>query len=467
MQQEVAILGAGVSGTGAALLGKHKGLDVFVSDMGKVGEPHRAKLEGAGIEFEEGSHSEARILSAAEVIKSPGIPDGAPLIKKLHEAGVPVISEIEFASRYTKARIIGITGSNGKTTTTSLCGHILQRAGLDVKVAGNIGDSFAEQIIERDPAIFVLELSSFQLDGIKEFRPDIAILLNITPDHLDRYDYKLENYADSKLRIAMNQTSKDYFIYCADDPISLQTMERKEIHAQLIPFSLHPLAKTADVPTVGGWVADDKLNISLNHPKPGLSAVSSADNGTQNHFDMSIYDLALQGKHNLYNSMAASIAGRVLDIRKDVIRESLSDFINLEHRLEFVAKVHGMEFINDSKATNVNSTWYALESMNKPLVWIAGGVDKGNDYSLLTEMVSKRVKAIVCIGKDNRKIHEAFSRHVDLIVNTQTMTDAVRMAYHFGDKGDAILLSPACASFDLFTNYEDRGRQYKDAVRAL
>ncbi|MFT7589878.1 MAG: UDP-N-acetylmuramoylalanine--D-glutamate ligase [Limisphaerales bacterium] len=453
MSQLAVILGAQESGTGAALLAKKKGWDVFVSDFGSIKAVYRDKIEKAEIEFEEGGHTRSRIFDADLVIKSPGIADTVPLLVELKEKGIPVISEIEFASRYSNAKIIAITGSNGKTTTTSLTGHILKQAGKDVAIAGNIGTSFASVLCEKDPDFVVLELSSFQLDGIDTFRPDVAILMNITPDHLDRYDNKLENYAASKMRIAANQTASDYFIYCADDPVTKQMLDKKKPISKLIPFSLEKSASQT-----GAWLDGDRI---LFHLASHLD--NSVDPGEKN-FDMSVYQLALSGKHNVYNSMAAGIASRVMDITPGAIQDSLSDFASLEHRLEPVATMKGVEYVNDSKGTNVNATWYAMETIDKPLIWIAGGIDKGNDYSILKDLVSERVKAIVCLGIDNRKLHDAFSRHVDLMINTTSMYEAVMMSHQLANPGDCVLLSPACASFDLFENYEDRGRQFKAHV---
>lgn len=441
----ISILGAGESGTGAAILAKKQGWQVFVSDKGKIAEKYQAELNAHGIEFEAGEHSEARLLEASVMVKSPGIPDKAPLVVEAHKRGIQVISEIEFASWYTRAKTIAITGTNGKTTTTLLTYHILKKVGLNVGLAGNVGKSFARQVAENNYDYYVLELSSFQLDGMFKFKADVAVLLNITPDHLDRYDYQLENYVFSKFRILQNMDANDVFIYCADDAITAEALKARKISARAIPFSLQPQQGEA------AFISNETIQFNI-HPDP---------------FSMSIFDLALQGKHNQYNSMAAGIAARVFEIRKEVVRESLMDFENIEHRLEFVAKVHGIEFINDSKATNVNSTWYALESMNTPVVWIAGGVDKGNDYDMLKELVRTRVKAIVCMGKENDKIHKAFDGIVSQIVDTGSAMDAVKAAYLLGKKGDTVLLSPACASFDLFENYEDRGRQFKAAVREL
>jgi len=439
------ILGAAESGVGSAVLATKLGYKVFVSDAGKINDKYRKELTENNIEFEEGAHSESRILSADEVVKSPGIPDKAPLIKALRAKGVPVISEIEFAGRHTNAKKICITGTNGKTTTTLLTHHILQKAGLNVGLGGNVGRSFARQVAEEQFDYYVLELSSFQLDGCYDFKADIGILTNITPDHLDRYEYKLENYVNSKFRILNNQSANDTFIYCADDPITMEAMQGRDLPMQSFPFSIKKKEG------MSAWLENEKLFI-LTHNQL---------------FDMSIHDLALQGKHNLYNSMAAGIASRVLEIRKEVVRESFSDFENIEHRLEFVNSVHGIDFINDSKATNVNSTWYALESMEKPVIWIAGGVDKGNDYTMLHELVNGRVRALVCLGTDNVKIIDAFRELIPVIVEATTAEEAVQAAYRLGKKGDAVLLSPACASFDLFENYEDRGRKFKQAVRAL
>ncbi|PWK77692.1 UDP-N-acetylmuramoylalanine--D-glutamate ligase [Mucilaginibacter oryzae] len=442
----IVILGAGESGAGAAYLGKQQGFDVFVSDFGAIADNYKKQLEEWGIPFEEKQHTEELILNAVEVIKSPGIPDKAPIIKKLKEKGIPVISEIEFAGRYTDAKIIGITGSNGKTTTSSLTYHILHEAGVNVGLAGNIGKSFAYQVATEKFEWYVLELSSFMLDDMFNFKVDIAVLLNITPDHLDRYDYRMENYVASKFRITQNQTAGDYFIYCADDPETAAGIKERTFGAQLLPFSIQQKFEP-------GAYLDENKNIVINTK--------------QAHFTMSIQDLALQGKHNIYNSMASGIVAKVLELRNETMRESMGNFKAIEHRLEFVANISGIRFINDSKATNVNSTWYALESMTSEVVLILGGVDKGNDYSMLNDLVKQKVKAIVCLGKDNRRIHEAFDDLVELIVNTSSAQEAAQVAYHLATKGDTVLLSPACASFDLFKNYEDRGRQFKAAVREL
>ncbi|MGZ4082310.1 MAG: UDP-N-acetylmuramoyl-L-alanine--D-glutamate ligase [Bacteroidia bacterium] len=449
MSKRVVILGSGESGVGSAVLAKQKGFDVFVSDKSLIKEKYKAQLKEENILFEEGVHTEEKILNAHEVIKSPGIPDKVELIQKLKAKNIPVISEIEFAGRYTSAKKICITGSNGKTTTTLLTYHILKKAGYNVGLGGNVGKSFAMQVARENFDYYVLELSSFQLDGMFDFTADIAILLNITPDHLDRYDYKFENYVASKFRITNNQSNKDYFVYCADDEVITAFMQKHKINSTLIPFSIKK-----PIDGDGAFLTENQitLNYKPNQNQPLI---------------MTIEQLALQGKHNVYNSMAASLAARIVDVRKEIIRESLQDFQNIEHRLEFVASINGIEFINDSKATNVNSTWYALESMQKPVVWICGGQDKGNDYNELAELVKAKVKAIVCLGKDNSKIVEAFKGMVDVIVETDNARDAVAASYKIGKKGDVVLLSPACASFDLFQNYEDRGMQFKGAVRSL
>ncbi len=439
------IIGAAESGVGAAVLAAKKGFDVFVSDNGIIKEEYKRLLIHYSIPFEEGAHTEKNILNASEIIKSPGVPDKSELLKKIKNSNIPVISEIEFAGRYTTAKMIGVTGTNGKTTTTMLIYHILKKAGLNVGLGGNIGKSFALQVAEHDYDYYVLELSSFQLDDMYHFKCDIAILTNITPDHLDRYNYELKNYVMSKFRILQNQTSSDAFIYCADDPITSEYLPTVQVKAHSYPFSIHKRQEE------GAWLEDNQIHFLTNNK----------------HLTMLIHELALQGKHNLYNSMAAGIAMRLFDIRKDTIRESLSDFRNVEHRLELVSTVHGIEFVNDSKATNVNSTWYALESFSKPVILILGGVDKGNDYSTLTELVKEKVKAIICLGKDNKKIIKTFKNIVPSIVETSSAEEAVQTAYRLGKKGDVVLLSPACASFDLFENYEDRGRQFKKAVKNL
>lgn len=447
--KSIVILGSGESGVGSAVLAKQKGFEVFVSDKSPIKEKYKTQLIQENIPFEEGMHTEEKILNALEVIKSPGIPDKVELVQKLRAKNIPVISEIEFAGRYTSAKKICITGSNGKTTTTLLTYHILKKAGYNVGLAGNVGKSFAMQVAKENFDYYVLELSSFQLDGMYNFTADIAVLLNITPDHLDRYEYKFENYVASKFRITNNQSNLQYFIYCADDEVITTFMQNNKINAQPVPFSIKKPIDGDGAFLTGNQIT---LNYKPNQNQPLI---------------MTIEQLALQGKHNVYNSMAASLAARIVDVRKEIIRESLQDFQNVEHRLEFVASINGIEFINDSKATNVNSTWYALESMQKPVVWVCGGQDKGNDYNELTELVKAKVKAIVCLGKDNRKIVEAFKGIVDVIVETDNANDAVAASYKIGKKGDVVLLSPACASFDLFQNYEDRGMQFKAAVRSL
>lgn len=445
--KRLVILGGGESGVGAAVLAQKKGFKVFLSDKGKLKDKYKDVLSNYGIKWEEEGHSEEMILSADEVVKSPGISDNTDLIIALHKKGIPVISEIEFAGRYTNAKKICVTGSNGKTTTTLLIYHMMQKAGLNVGLGGNVGKSFAMQVAEGDFDFYVLELSSFQLDGMFEFKADIAILLNITPDHLDRYDYKLENYAESKFRIIQNQTELDAFIYCTDDEITMKMITTKNIKAKQYPFSIKKELE------IGAYLKEkNQLIINTNNTNPLF---------------MTIQELALQGKHNIYNSMAAGVTGKLVEIRKETIRESLSDFHNIDHRLELVGNVHGIEFINDSKATNVNSTWYALESMNNPVILILGGVDKGNDYSMLTDLVKAKVKAIICLGTDNKKIIKAFGGMVETILEAKSAKEAVAQSYKIGKKGDTVLLSPACASFDMFENYEDRGTQFKQAVRAL
>lgn len=445
MIHRIVILGAGESGIGAAILAKKYDMDVFVSDAGPVKSRYRKMLLENKIPFEENRHTERSILNADEVIKSPGIPDSTPIVKAIQKKGIPVISEIEFAGRFTRAKKICVTGSNGKTTTTSLIYHMMLKAGLKTGMAGNIGRSFAYQVANEDFDYYVLELSSFQLDNTYEFKPDIAILLNITPDHLDRYDNNLQRYVDSKFRIIQNLSEDEYFIFCSDDEITVRHLENIVTKARELSFSLKEEKKE------GAYVEKNNMIIAFDDVD----------------FSMSLEELSLKGKHNVYNSMAAGIAGNVLRIRKQVIRESLTDFQGVEHRLEKLYKVHGIEFINDSKATNVNSTWYALESMGKNVVWIAGGIDKGNDYSMLENLVQEKVKAIVCLGKDNSKLHKAFGSIVKNIIDTENMRDAVKSAYFLANDGDTVLLSPACASFDLFDDYEDRGRQFKNYVREL
>ncbi|MGM8360539.1 UDP-N-acetylmuramoyl-L-alanine--D-glutamate ligase [Flavobacterium sp. ARAG 55.4] len=439
------VLGGGESGVGTAILGKQKGYDVFVSDFGKIKESYKEVLIKNSIDWEDEKHTESLILNADVVMKSPGIPEKAPIVKKLIEKGIPVISEIEFAASFTKAVTIGITGSNGKTTTTMLTYHLLKSAGLNVGLAGNIGKSFAEQVAEDKYDSYVLELSSFQLDGIINYKPHIAIITNISPDHLDRYDYKYENYIDSKFRITMNQTEEDYLIYDADDEAISDWLQKNKTRAKLIPFSL---VKTFEE---GVFIKNNTMEAIIN----------------QEEFTMETESIALEGKHNLKNAMAATSVAKLMQIRKATIRESLSNFQGVEHRLEKVLKIQNVQYINDSKATNVNATFFALDSMNSPTVWIVGGVDKGNDYNELMALVREKVKAIICLGVDNRKIIDAFGNVVDIMVEVNNMNDAVRMAQRITEKGDTVLLSPACASFDLFENYEDRGRQFKEAVQNL
>lgn len=446
MDKRLVILGGGESGVGAAILGKQKGYDVFVSDESSLKENYRSELQQANISFEEGKHSEDKILNADEVMKSPGIPEKNEMVKKIRGKGIRIISEIELAYRYKgDSKIIGITGSNGKTTTTALTYHICKKAGLNCALVGNIGYSFARQVAEDPKALYVAEISSFQLDDIKTFRPDVAILTNITEDHLDRYDYNFENYIRSKFRIIMNQQEDDHFIYCADDEITIKYLNQFITRSNQLPISM----KTEL--TKGAFIKDGDMYIRTG----------------EDFTSMSVFDFALKGKHNQYNTMAACVAATTMDIRKEKIREAVRDFQSLEHRMEPVATVRGVEFINDSKATNVNSTWYALESMEKPTILILGGIDKGNDYSLIIDLVKEKVKAIICLGKENRKIHEAFGNIISPIVNTGSALEAVHAAFHFASKGDVVLLSPACASFDLFKNYEDRGSQFKKAVKEL
>ena len=442
--KRLVILGGGESGVGTALLGKEKGFRVFVSDFGNIKKKYKNVLLHHEIEWEEGQHEALKILKADLVVKSPGISDSAPIVKQLRINGVPVVSEIEFAAQFTSATIIGVTGSNGKTTTTMMVHHILKQAKLEAVMAGNIGESFAKEI-KRTPDYFVLELSSFQLDGIEKFQPHIAVITNITADHLDRYDYKFENYISAKFRIIMNQTKSDYLIYDADDPVIDTYLKTHPIQSILMPFSLE---KSLDQ----GAHYKDKI-ITITNQK--------------NTIQMPTSNLALEGKHNIKNAMAAATVGHLLKIRKETIRESLECFQGAEHRLEPVLKINNVHYINDSKATNVNATYFALESMNSPTVWIVGGVDKGNDYSALYPFVNEKVKAIICLGKDNDKLFENFESMVDIIVETQFMSEAVKIAYKVASGGDCVLLSPACASFDLFKNYEDRGQQFKAAVRQL
>ncbi len=446
MKKKLVILGAGESGTGAAVLAAMKGFDVLVSDYGEIKEKYRNVLNRNNIMWEQGKHTEAAIFEASEVIKSPGIRENSPIIMKIRSRGIPVISEIEFAARYTTGTKICITGSNGKTTVTNLIYHMLLKAGRSVSMTGNVGNSFAMSVALGHHDYYVIELSSFQLDNMFDFKAEIAILMNITPDHLDRYGYDFQNYIDSKFRITRNQTKSDFLIYWNDDPVIQRELAKKEYGMTLLPFSDMLNEKMT------AFIENNELIIDYHNKTTKL---------------MTIHELALKGRHNTYNSMAAAIAGKVLNIRKDVIRQSLADFQGVEHRLEPVIKVSGINFINDSKATNVNSTWYALECMETAVVWIAGGIDKGNDYSELFHVVRQKVKAVVCLGKDNKKIIDAFKDKVPTIIETATMEEAVRSSYYLAKKGDTVLLSPACASFDLFMNYEDRGRQFKAAVRNL
>jgi len=446
MTKKIAILGAGESGTGAAVLAKKQGFRVWLSDSGKIKEKYKNVLSHYEIAFEEGRHTEEEILDADEVIISPGIPLTVPLVKKIKAKLIPVISEIEFAARFTKAHKICITGSNGKTTTTLLIHHILKNAGFNVGLAGNVGESFAMQVATKEYDWYVLEISSFQLDSMLDFKADIAILTNITPDHMDRYDYRFENYINSKFRITQNQTSEDAFIYCLDDEVSAAEVHRRKLRAQIYTTTCQPGNTTANA-----YCFENKIQITTS----------------TNFFTMTLEELALQGKHNVYNSMAASIASKLVDIRSESIRQSLSAFENVPHRLEFVARIHGIDFINDSKATNVNSVWYALETAASPVIWIVGGIDKGNDYAKLEKLVSQKVKAIICLGVDNTKIIETFGSRVEAIYETQSVEQAVLTAYTIGKKDDTVLLSPACASFDLFESYEERGNNFKQAVRNL
>lgn len=447
MRERVVILGAGESGVGSAILAKKQGADVWVSDKGLIKEHYKQELMSHAIDFEEGQHSEDKILNASVIIKSPGIPDKAPMVMRAKENGIAVVAEIEYAAQFTNAILIGITGTNGKTTTATLTYHLLQKAGLDVGLVGNVGNSFARQIAEEDKAFYVIELSSFQLDGMYTVKLDYAVLLNITPDHLDRYD-DINDYVASKFRIAQNQGKDDPFIYCADNDLIQEYLKNNTLDSKMIPFT-----HSSEHYDEGAWVENEEFIVKLNKP-----------NTT---FNMSINQLTIAGKHNTYNSMAASIIANSLLIRKESIRESLSDFKNVEHRLEFVARVKGMDFINDSKATNVNAAWYALESMNKSVIWIAGGVDKGNDYELLKPLVKDKVRIIICLGENNLKLHKAFRKDVDMMINATSAKEAVDLAYGLGQNGEAVLLSPACASFDLFENYQDRGNQFKRAVRQL
>lgn len=442
--KNIVILGAGESGVGAAFLAKQKGWNVFVSDFSKIKQEFKKELTELNVEWEEEKHDFDKILNANLIVKSPGISNKIDVVKKAINKGIKIISEIEFAGYYNKAKTICITGSNGKTTTTMLTHHVLKKAGINVGLAGNIGKSFAKQVAIENFDWYVLELSSFQLDNMYDFKADISILTNITPDHLDRYDYNMQNYINSKFRIIQNQTSLDWFIYNDDDELIKNELKKRKMEVQKLPFSIkHPLK-------VGGYLDNEQIIINI-----------------KDQFSMSIHDLALKGKHNTQNTLASGLAARILDIRNESVRDSFCDFVNVEHRLEFVAKINGVEFINDSKATNVNSTWFALESMEKPTVWIVGGVDKGNDYSELMSLVKDKVKAIICLGVENQKIIDTFSETVETIVEANSALEAVAFAYRLAKKDEAVLLSPACASFDLFINYEDRGNQFKNAVRSL
>ncbi|MEO6914546.1 MAG: UDP-N-acetylmuramoyl-L-alanine--D-glutamate ligase [Chitinophagaceae bacterium] len=445
-KKNLVILGGGESGVGAAILAKKQGYQIFVSEGKQLSDKNKLELVEHGIDFEEGAHSVERILGADEVIKSPGIPEKNDLVKKIKEKGVSVIGEIEFAYRFKgDSRIVAITGSNGKTTTTALIYHMCRYGKLNCAMVGNIGYSFARQVATDPKSVYIVEISSFQLDDTLTFRPDIAIMTNITEDHLDRYDYSFQKYIDSKFRITMNQEAGDYFVYCSDDEITKQNIDRHSIQSKLLPYTMK------EEPGIGAFIKNDEMKIR-----------SEAEQ-----ISMSIYDFALKGKHNQYNSMAAAITGSVLGLRKDTIRESMESFESLEHRVEKVGTVKGVEFINDSKATNINSTWYALENMSKPTILILGGIDKGNDYEQILDLVIEKVKVIVCLGLDNKKIHDFFSPHIARIVDTVSAKQAVDISFAFAEKGDVVLLSPACASFDLFTNYEDRGKQFKQAVKEL
>ncbi|MBP1640960.1 MAG: UDP-N-acetylmuramoylalanine--D-glutamate ligase [Bacteroidetes bacterium] len=444
MAKKIVVLGAAESGIGAAVLAQKEGFDIFVSDFGKIKPEYKEMLEKYHIAWEEGAHTESIVLAADEIIKSPGIPEKAPIIKKLRGLGTPIISEIEFAKRYTNAKMICITGSNGKTTTTSLIYHILENAGLNVGLAGNIGKSLAWQVAECNYDYYVVELSSFQLDGMYNFKADVAILLNITPDHLDRYDYKFQNYIDSKFRIIQNQTAEDAFIYWNDDPVITAELEKRDIASNCVPFALE---KKADEKA---YIQNSNIVFNINDP-----------------FSIPQGELAIQGVHNLYNSMAAGLAADIINVKNEVIRQSFSNFQGVEHRLEYVATVRGIRFINDSKATNVNSCWYALQSMTTPVILILGGTDKGNDYTEIEELVRQKAHTLIFMGLDNHKLHDFFDKMAKKTFDVQSIETAVKTAYENGAKGDTVLLSPCCASFDLFQNYEDRGTQFKEHVRKL
>ncbi len=443
--ERIVILGAGESGVGAAILAQKQGFEVFVSDKGSIKPAYSQQLSAFGIAFESGQHSMDLILNASLVIKSPGLSDATPVMQAVIAKQIPVWSEIEFAARYTNATLIGISGTNGKTTTTLLTYHLLKNAGMKVGLAGNIGKSFARQVAEENFDCYVLELSSFQLDNMYQTRLHIAILTNITPDHLDRYQYQLGNYVAAKMRLLQNQLPSDYFIYCSDDPLTMEALSRLQPTAKLLPFSLNTEVNE------GAFRKNDQLIIRFNNSE----------------FTMPLEELPIKGQHNQFNSMASGLSAKIMNIRNEAMRENFKSFENVEHRLEYVASVRGVDYINDSKATNVNSAWYALESATKPVIWIAGGVDKGNDYHILKDLVKEKVKAIICLGTDNRTIHEFFSGEIEVMVNCLSMKEAVEMAYKLSSKGDMVLLSPACASFDLFENYEDRGKQFKKAVKEL
>ena len=446
MTRRIAVLGGGESGVGAAVLAKVKGLDVWLSDSGKIADKYKTRLDKYHIDWEEGRHSEEKILSADEVVKSPGIPETSPIIQKIKSKHIPVISEIEFAGRYTDAKMVCITGSNGKTTTTMLTYHILKDAGINVGIAGNVGTSLAYQVATEKHDVYVIELSSFQLDNMYDFKANVAVILNITPDHLDRYDYKMQNYVNAKFRILQNQTKEDSFIYWEDDPIIAEQLKHIKVEAQMLPF------------------AENYESGACAYKDNGILTFSPKGHET---FKMPADQLSLHGLHNLYNSMAAGLSASLLDIRKDVIRKALSDFESVEHRLEYVDTINGVKYINDSKATNVNSCWYALESMTTPVVLILGGKDKGNDYSEIEKFVKEKVTAIVCMGKDNTKIIDFFSGKVPVVSDTHSIDDAVAECARLAKPGETVLLSPCCASFDLFKSYEDRGQQFKDLVRKL
>ncbi len=446
MTRRIAVLGGGESGVGAAVLAKVKGLDVWLSDSGKIADKYKTRLDEYHIDWEEGRHSEEKILSADEVVKSPGIPETSPIIQKIKSKHIPVISEIEFAGRYTDAKMVCITGSNGKTTTTMLTYHILKDAGINVGIAGNVGTSLAYQVATEKHDVYVIELSSFQLDNMYDFKANVAVILNITPDHLDRYDYKMQNYVNAKFRILQNQTKEDSFIYWEDDPIIAEQLKHIKVEAQMLPF------------------AENYESGACAYKDNGILTFSPKGHET---FKMPADQLSLHGLHNLYNSMAAGLSASLLDIRKDVIRKALSDFESVEHRLEYVDTINGVKYINDSKATNVNSCWYALESMTTPVVLILGGKDKGNDYSEIEKFVKEKVTAIVCMGKDNTKIIDFFSGKVPVVSDTHSIDDAVAECARLAKPGETVLLSPCCASFDLFKSYEDRGQQFKDLVRKL